>query len=195
MATSCKQETFSPEWIREQAPSTYLVRFETTKGDFEIQVTRSHSPHAADRFYQLVTHGYFDNGFFYRVVPEFVAQFGNTDTIAMNQWRRYKIPDEPVIQQNLRGTISFARTGPETRDVEVFINLANNHVLDTIGFEGVRGFPSFGKVVKGMEVVDKLYSGYGETTMGDPNLYQNRDRFYADYPKLDLIREAYIIDP
>ncbi len=99
-----------------------------------------------------------------------------------------------MLHSNKRGTIAFARSGKETRDLEVFINLEDNPVLDTIDFEGVKGFPVLGNVIKGMEVVDELYSGYGETTMSDPNLYTNRPHFYQTFPKLDLIKKAYLIE-
>ena len=183
---------FKPEWTTEQAPETFIATFETTKGTFEIEVKRNLSPKAADRIYQLVKHGYYDNAIFYRVVPGFVAQFGDTDTLVMNQWRKVKIPDEPVIQGNVRGTVSFARSGKETRDLELFINLNDNPVLDTLDFEGVKGFPTFGKVNKGMETVEKLYSGYGETTMSNENLYLNPSGFLQTYPKLDKIIKAYL---
>lgn len=190
----CKKPTFDRQWTKEQSPEIFSVRFETTKGDFEIQVTRKLSPLAADRFYQLVKHNYYDDAMFYRVVPGFVAQFGNTDTLVMNQWRTVKIPDEPVLSGNKRATVSFARFGKETRDLEVFINLADNPVLDTLHFEGVKGFPSFGTVTRGMEVVDKLHSGYAEQPMDDPNLYAKRGIFYQTFPKLDLIKKAYLIE-
>jgi peptidyl-prolyl cis-trans isomerase A (cyclophilin A) len=190
----CKDRQFKPEWTQEQAPQTFTARFETTKGDFDIEVTRRLSPKAADRFYQLIRHGYYDNAIFYRVVPDFVAQFGNTDTLKMAQWRSVKIPDEKVLSGNARGGVSFARYGAESRDLEVFINLGNNTVLDTVNIDGLRGFPSFGKVTSGMDVVDKLYSGYGEQTMNDPNLYVNRAVFYKTFPKLDLIKKAYLVE-
>lgn len=183
---------FKPEWTTHQSPETFTATFETTKGNFEIEVKRNLSPKAADRLYQLIRHGYYDNAIFYRVVPGFVAQFGNTDTLVMNQWRKVKIPDEPVIQGNVRGTVSFARSGKETRDLELFINLSDNRVLDTLDFEGVKGFPTFGRVTKGMETVGKLYSGYGETTMSNENLYLNPSGFMQAYPKLDKVVKAYL---
>jgi|JI9StandDraft_1071089.scaffolds.fasta_scaffold02011_3 peptidyl-prolyl cis-trans isomerase A (cyclophilin A) len=183
---------FKPEWAAEQAPQTFTAVFETTKGKFEIEVKRNLSPKAADRMYQLVKHGYYNNAIFYRVVPGFVAQFGNTDTLVMNQWRKVKIPDEPVIQGNKKGTVSFARSGKETRDLELFININDNPVLDTLNFEGIKGFPTFGHVSKGMETVDKLYSGYGEATMANENLYLNPAGFLQTYPKLDKIKKAYL---
>lgn len=192
--TSCKDSEFKTEWTKEKAPETFAARFETTKGDFDIEIKRSWSPHAADRFYQLIKHGYYDNAIFYRVVEGFVAQFGNTDVQTMNIWKAVTIPDEPVTHSNMRGTISFARFGKDSRNLEVFINLEDNTVLDTLTFEEVKGFTPLGSVKKGMEVVDKLYSGYAEDPMSDKNLYQNRTLFYQTFPKLDLIRKAYLID-
>ena len=192
---SCAKPNFNPEWLNEQAPASFTARFETTKGDFEITVSRDYSPNAADRFYQLVSHGYFDDAIFYRVVEGFVAQFGNTDTVEMKQWRSKKIPDEPVLLSNKKGTVSFARDGVASRDFELFINTADNTKLDTLDFNGVRGFPAFGHVTKGLDVVEKLYSGYGEETMANyENMYLNRSLFYRTYPKLDLIEKAYLIE-
>lgn len=191
---ACDKPQFSPDWTKETAPETFTAVFETTKGDFEVTVTRSHSPNAADRFYQLVKHGYFDNGMFYRVVDGFVAQFGNTDTPQMDQWRAFKVKDEPVKLSNKKGTISFARDGKDSRDLELFINLEDNPKLDTLDYNGVRGFPAFGKVTKGMAVVQSLYSGYGEATMANyENMYLDRALFYKTYPKLDLIKKAYLV--
>jgi homoserine O-acetyltransferase len=192
---SCAKPAFDPVWLKEQAPESFTARFETTKGDFEIAVERRYSPKAADRFYQLVKHGYFDDAMFYRVVEGFVAQFGNTDTLQMNKWRSVKIPDEPVLLSNLKGTVSFARDGKQSRDLELFINLEDNTKLDTLNFNSVRGFPAFGNVTKGMDVVQSLYSGYAEATMADyENMYLDRAAFYKTYPKLDLIKQAYLID-
>jgi len=187
----CSGPKFNPDWTKERAPQTFTAHFETTKGNFDIEVTRQYSPKAADRFYQLVKHGYYDNAMFYRVVPDFVAQFGNTDQGQMQQWQSVKIPDEPVVLKNTEGTVSFAREGKDSRGAELFINLQDNPKLDTINFEGVRGFPAFGKVVKGMDVVRALYSGYGEKTMDDYELmYRDRGAFLRAYPKLDLIKAA-----
>jgi peptidyl-prolyl cis-trans isomerase A (cyclophilin A) len=191
----CKQtETdFQSAWTNEHAPQKFQARFETTKGDFEIEIERNLSPHAADRLYQLIAHGYFDDGIFYRVVPGFVAQFGNTDATSRQHWQSVKVPDEKVRHGNTKGTISFARDGKDTRDLEVFINLANNAVLDTLDFNGVKGFPALGNVIKGMDVVEALYSGYSEEPMDDPDLYRDRQKFYQRFPKLDLIKKAYLI--
>ena len=194
LTISCKETGFKTEWTKEQAPKTFTAVFETTKGNFEIEVKRNWSPHAADRLYQLIKHGYYDNALFYRVVPNFVAQFGNTDAQNMKSWRVVTIPDEPVLHSNTRGTLSFARSGKDSRDLEIFINLQDNKVLDTLTFEGVKGFTPLGILKTGMETVDALYSGYGETPMADTNLYQNRELFYQTWPKLDIIRKAYLVE-
>lgn len=176
-----------------QAPETFTAKFVTTKGDFEVQVERHYSPHGADRFYRLLKSGYFDNTAFYRVVPGFVVQFGNTDTLALKKWEDPKVPDEEVKLGNTRGTISFARGGKETRAADLFINLQDNTRLDTILYEGVRGFPAFGRVIKGMETVGRLYGGYGDATMEDPNLYANPALFRKAFPELDTIKKAYVL--
>ena len=193
LLSGCNQRTFDSEWTNWAAPSRFVARIETTKGNFDVEVLRDHSPKAADRFYQLVKSGYFDNGLFYRVVPDFVAQFGNTDTAEMEQWRQVPIPDEPIRLKNTRGTLSFARTGRQSRDLEVFINLADNHMLDTLKQDGVVGFPAFGKVISGMDLVDKLYSGYGEKTMQDGRIYSDHAAFRKKFDRLDMIIKAYIL--
>lgn len=188
----CADKNFKPEWTKEKAPETFYATFETTKGAFQIKVERNLSPKAADRLYQLIKYGYYDNAIFYRVVPGFVAQFGNNDTVKMNPWKDYKIPDEDLRLSNTKGTISFARFGKDSRDLELFINLNNNTILDTLQFEGVTGFPALGNVTNGMETVERLYDGYGEQNMTDENLYGNPKLFYKNHPKLDLIKKAYL---
>lgn len=191
---ACSRSKFEKEWTTEKAPETFSARFETTKGNFEIEIRRSNSPAAADRLYQLISHGYYDNSVFYRVVPNYVAQFGNTDVAVMEQWRSVKIPDEPVRLGNKKGTISFARYGKETRDLELFINLNHNIRLDTTFVDGVKGYPALGQVSKGMEVVEELYSGYGERTMPEAdNMYADRPDFMRTFVNLDVIRTAYIL--
>jgi len=191
----CQRETFNESWTKEQAPDEYHVLFETSKGEFLVEVKREYSPKAADRFYQLVKHNYFDNGVFYRVVKGYVAQFGNTDLEIMEKWRQTKVPDEEVKLKNTRGTLSFAQYGKESRDLEVFINLKDNPTLDTVLTEGVKGFPAFGKVVKGMEVVDKLNSRYGDRPMQNQDLYSNRRSFYRSFPDIDKIIKAELVEP
>ena len=169
-------------------------RLTTTKGDVDIVVTRSWSPWAADRFYQLVKHKALDGILFYRVVPGFVAQFGEIDTTKEMHWKKIVIPDEPVVKGNDRGRISFARGGVNTRGFHLFINLNNNNRLDTVSYNGVKGFPAFGEVVKGMDAVDALFNGYGNRTMEpSDSIGTDRKRFMALFPKLDSIKKAALI--
>jgi homoserine O-acetyltransferase len=189
---SCNKTIFKSQWTNEIAPENFVTRFETSKGTFDIQINREGSPKAVDRFYQLVKHHYYDNTIFYRVVPNFVVQFGIIDTTKTVPWKKYKIPDEKVIASNQKGTISFARDGKDSRDNHLFINLKNNQRLDTINYNGVKGFPAFGNVIKGMEVVDAIYSGYGDKTMSKLDSL-NRSQFLEIFPKLDLINKVYIL--
>jgi homoserine O-acetyltransferase len=192
--TSCSKPLFIEKWTKETAPETFLARFETTKGNFDIEIKRELSPTGADRLYQLVKHGFFDSVVFYRVVPKFVAQFGTSDTAREKLWSKYKLPDEEVKTSNVRGTISYARSGKETRGTVLFINLADNPRLDTINYNGVKGFPVLGKVVEGMNTVDSLYNGYGGTTMNQLNdMYRNKAEFFKKFPKLDVVKKAYLV--
>ena len=190
----CSKSTFNPKWAKEKSPETFTARFETSKGNFDIEVTRKWSPQAADRLHQLLTHHFYDNTLFYRVVPDFVVQFGNIDTTITKKWEKFKVSDEPVLQSNLKGYVSFARAGKDTRGNDLFINLKDNARLDTVHYEGVTGFPVLGKVVNGMPAVEALYSGYGNKTMDVyDSLSPNRKKYLALFPKLDSIRKAYII--
>lgn len=191
---SCSPSLFNAKWTNEIAPETYITRFETSKGNFDVEITRKLSPKAADRFYQLVTHKFFDNGLFYRVNPGFVAQFGAVDYDIVKKWDAQKVADELVIQGNQRGAISFARGGKESRTTAVFINLGDNSRLDTLNYNEVKGFPSFGKVIKGMNVIDSLYSGYADNTMADLDImYDDKAKFLEKYPQLDAIQKIFIL--
>jgi homoserine O-acetyltransferase len=193
-AICCSKSTFDAAWTKKTAPSKYMARFETSKGDFDIEVTRAWSPQAADRLHQLLTHHFYDQQLFYRVVPNFVVQFGNIDTTITKKWEKYKVADEPVLQSNLKGYVSFARAGKETRGNDLFINLKNNARLDTVHVENVIGYPVLGFVTQGMEVVEKLYSGYGNKTMDVyDSLSSNRTKYLQLFPKLDSIKKAYIL--
>lgn len=171
------------------APDSFLVRFETSRGPFVVQVKRALAPNGADRFHQLVAEGFFDDNRFFRVVPGFIAQFGVGDDRKLNEaWDAKKMADDPVRETNARGTLSFAHEGPNTRTHQVFINYANNTHLDK------EGFAPFGRVVEGMSVVDSIYGGYGEkpdyhylATIG--NSYLRRM-----FPKLDYIMTARIVE-
>lgn len=151
----------NPAALTEQAPATYKVRFDTTKGAFVVQVNRASAPHGADRFYNLVKNGFYDNTRFFRVITGFMVQFGiNGNPSLSSKWREANIPDDPVKASNKRGAITFATAGPNTRTTQVFINFADNARLDSAGFA------PFGQVVSGMNVVDGLNAEYGE---GAPN--------------------------
>ncbi len=194
-ACSCHKPLFSERWLTKKAPEKFTAAVETSRGVFEIQITRNWSPLAADRLYQQIKHGYYDNSLFYRVRPGFVAQFGGDDTLRMQQWAKYKLPDEPVLQPNEEGTISFARSGKETRGNDLFVNLRNNSPrLDTISPAGVKGYPVLGRVTSNKHVVDSLYSGYGDTVFGKYDLLlKDKNAFLEMYPKLDAVKRIYIL--
>ena len=179
----------------ERAPDEFRVKFETSQGEFVVAVHRDWAPHGADRFYTLVKNGYYDGCRFFRVLEEFVAQFGiNGDPEVTARWREAAIPDDPVNTSNARGTITFATSGPNSRTTQVFINLVDNSRLDEMGFS------PFGEVVEGMEVVDSLYSGYGEGAPEGIGPDQGRiseegnQYLEQNYPKLDYIVKATIVE-
>ena len=193
-AICCSKATFNPEWTKQTAPSTFKARFETSQGNFDMEITRAWSPQAADRLHQLLTHHFYDNQYFYRVVPNFVVQFGNIDTTVTKKWDNFKVPDEPVLKSNLKGYVSFARAGKETRGNDLFINLKDNARLDTVTAQGIKGYPVLGFVTQGMDVVEKLYSGYGNKTLDVyDSLSANRAQYIKLFPKLDSIKKAYIL--
>ncbi len=184
-----------PSKLTETAPATYKAKFTTTQGDFVVEVQRELAPNGADRFYNLVKNGYYDDTAFFRVVEGFMVQFGISGKPELNSvWRAARIPDDPVKSQNTRGTITFATSGPNSRTTQVFINFVDNLNLDQMGFA------PFGKVVSGMDVVDKLFKGYGEGAprgMGPNQMeIQTRGNEYlkSDFPKLDYTTKA-VIEP
>lgn len=190
----CSRSVFKSKWTNQKSPASFVARFETSKGSFDVEVKREWSPMAADRFYQLVKHRFYNDGIFYRVDKKFVAQFGTSDTIKSSKWDRYKIPDEPVMYGNKKGSISFARGDKETRGRDIYINLTNNQFLDTLNYSDVKGFPAFGNVTRGMEVVESLYSGYNDSTMTQLEiLYKNRPAFLKIFPKLDAISHVSVL--
>jgi peptidyl-prolyl cis-trans isomerase A (cyclophilin A) len=173
------------------------VKFETTAGSFLIEAHRDWSPHGADRFYELVRTKYYNDSRFFRVVPGRWVQFGinGNPTIAQRQ-RHITIPDDPLKQHNTPGYVAFSNTGPNTRSTQVFINLGDN----TTRNDSEAGFAPFGQVVEGMDVVEKLYSGYGEHSGGGMRA-GHQDRIFEggnayldrEYPELDKLIRATII--
>ena len=183
-----------PAKLTEKAPETFKVQFDTTKGKFIVEVTRSLSPNGADRFYNLVRSGFFKDIAFFRVVPGFMCQFGiHGDPAVSAKWREATIPDDPVKGSNTRGTISFATAGPNTRTTQLFINFVDNTPLDGMGFS------PFGKVIEGMDVVDKINSEYGEGAPRGRGPNQGRIQMEGnaylkkDFPNLDYIKSATIL--
>ena len=192
----CTKSLFQSKCTTEKSPAGFITRFETSKGSFDIEVNRKWSPAAVDRFYQLVKYGFYNKALFYRAVPNFVVQFGSTDSVAISKWSKFKIPDEKVLYGNRKGTISFARAGKESRGTELFINLSDNSRLDTMMYEEVEGFPAFGNVISGQDVVESIFSDYGDNTMNMlDTMYINRSKFLSQFPKLDSIIKAYIVKP
>lgn len=154
-------------------PDSFVVAFETSRGRFDVMARTQWSPAGVDRFYQLVNLRYYDDARFFRVVKDFVAQFGLPADPSRNKaWRIRRLADEPVRQGNRRGTLSYARGGPGTRTVQLFINLKDNARLDTTN---TFGFPAFAEVVSGMSVVDSLYQGYGDSAPRAPVQSAQRD--------------------
>lgn len=187
-----------PATLKEKAPDVYDVVFTTTKGDFVVQVTRAWAPLGADRFYNLVKHGFFTNATFFRVVPGFVVQFGiSGDPRVSAAWDTATIKDDPVRGSNKVGFITFAMGGPNTRTTQVFINLRDNGAA----LDGM-GFAPFGQVTSGMDVVEKLYSGYGDLPeMGgrgpSEEAISKGGKAYLDknFPMLDSIKTATVASP
>jgi peptidyl-prolyl cis-trans isomerase A (cyclophilin A) len=193
ISPAMSQALMNPAALTEQAPPDYKANFDTSKGTFEIQVHRDWAPAGADRFYNLVKNGFFDNTRFFRVVSGFMVQFGlHGDPNVSAQWRQARIRDDQVKQSNTRGMVTFATAGPNTRTTQVFINFGDNNRLDGMGFA------PFGQVVSGMNVVDALYSGYGEGAPGGNGPEQGRIQqegnayLTKDFAKLDYIKKATI---
>lgn len=184
-----------PAMLAEKAPDTYQVKFSTTRGDFIVTVTRAWAPLGADRFYNLVKHHFYENASFFRVIPNFMAQFGiSAYPPVSSAWEKATIKDDPVTQSNKRGYVTFATGGPNTRTTQVFINFKDNSRLDR------DGFAPFGKVDdQGMKVVDMLYDVYGEGAPDGNGPEQGKinvlGKPYLDksFPKLDSIKTATLV--
>lgn len=191
---------YYPDSLAETAPRNFRVRFETTKGEFTVEVDRAWAPHGADRFYNLVTNGYYDGVYFHRVMAGFMAQFGmHGEPQVQVRWAGANIQDDPVAVSNTRGTLTYAQTSrPNSRSTQLFINFRDNPGLDA------QGFAPIGRVVEGMEVVDQLHSGYGDVANsrngGDgPDTrnigYEGNAYLEENFPELDHIISAALVDP
>src|SRR5277367_1618249 len=187
---AARPSLMTPASLHAKAPELYKAQFTTTRGDFVVEVHRDWAPLGADRFYNLVKNGYFTNAAFFRVVPGFVVQFELSANPAVNKvWMSANIKDDPVKTGNKRGNLVFATAGPNTRTTQLFINFSDNTPLDSMGFA------AFGTVVDGMDVVDKIYIGYGQrpdqqriTEEGDAYITKN-------FPMIDKITAAKILPP
>lgn len=182
-----------PSAFTEKAPATYKARFDTSKGPFVITVHRDWAPKGADRFYNLVKAGFYDDVRFFRVLDDFMAQIGmNGNPEVQAAWDRARLTDDPVKESNKRGYVTFATAGPNTRTTQFFINFKDNSSLDR------QGFAPFGQVTSGMDVVDQLYSGYGEGAPRGRGPDQGRIRMEGNayltksFPKLDYVKKATI---
>ncbi len=182
-----------PKRLTETAPERFLAHFETTKGSFTIDVHRAWSPRGADRFYNLVSNGYYDDTRIYRVVDGFMAQWGiHGDPIVDYQWQDELILDDPVVQSNTPGRVAFAKGGANSRTTEIFISYKDNSNLDS------RGFSPIGEVVEGMEVVQSFHSGYGDGPPRGEGPYQAQAHaegnpyFDANFPDLDRVIRAFV---
>jgi peptidyl-prolyl cis-trans isomerase A (cyclophilin A) len=185
----------NPAALKEMAPAVFKADFDTSAGMFVIEVHRDWSPNGADRFYNLVRSGFFDDVRFYRVVKGFMVQFGiNGDPAVTAAWSKSQIPDDPVKESNKRGYVTFAKTGlPNSRTTQLFINFGDNSQLDS------QGFAPIGRVISGMNVVDKLYSDYGDIAEQRGNgpsqaqlAAQGNAYLTKSFPKLDYIKKATI---
>jgi len=178
----------------EHVPDVFSVRLDTSKGPIVIEVHRAWAPVGADHFYSLVETGYYNGNRFYRVVRNFVVQFGISGDPGLNRlWSNAYLPDDPVKHSNVKGTVTFAAAGPNGRSTQLFINLVNNKSLDK------QGFAPIGQVVSGMDTVEYLYSSYGEMSSRggqgpDPGKIeqQGNDYLAEQFPRLDYIQKATI---
>lgn len=207
LGVSCASWPFGgrPEGLSENVavPDSFVVAFETTRGRFDVMARKNWAPVGVDRFYTLIRSRHYDNARFFRVVKDFVAQFGlSGDPKIDDAWKIRRIADEPVRHTNSRGTIAYARGGPGTRSVQLFVNLRDNPRLDSLnGF----GFPPIAEVVDGMAVVDSLYSGYGDgAARGGPQpgrqgpsqdsiVTQGNAYLLRGWPRLDYIKTARVV--
>ena len=182
----------TPEELHTPGPDSFRVVFQTTRGPFLVMAHRDWSPYGVDRFYFLVSHHYYDDTYFFRVVKGYVAQWGISDSPLLNQgWGTRTLPDEPVMRSNLRGMIAYARGGPQTRAVQLYVNYRDNPKLDTLnGF----GFPPIAQVVQGMDVLDSLYAGYANEPVQDSIERYGNAYLKRRFPRLDRIVTARVTE-
>ena len=189
---AARKSLLNPAGLKETAPATFNVKFDTSVGAFVVQVTRAWAPNGADRFFNLVKNGFYDEARFFRAIPNFMVQFGiHADPKVSAVWRNAQIPVDPVKQSNKRGFVTYAMGAkPDTRTTQVFINFRDNTNLDAMGFAPI------GQVVTGMDVVDKINTMYGEGAPRgkgpDQGRIQTEGNAYLikSFPKLDYVKTA-----
>jgi len=191
-AASYDRTLLHPALLKEKAPETFQVKFETTRGDFTMNVTRAWAPVGVDRFYNLVKHHFYDNMVVFRAVTGFVVQFGISSYPAVSAaWLDANIKDDPVTQSNQRGYVTYAKTTqPNSRSTQIFISFRDNSSLDS------QGFAPFGVVdAEGMKVVEMLYDQYGDQPTNEQDQITRLGKAYLDkkYPKLDVIKHATVV--
>jgi peptidyl-prolyl cis-trans isomerase A (cyclophilin A) len=188
-APAARPSLTNPASLHAKAPDVFKAQFTTTKGDIVLEVHRDWAPLGADRFYNLVKNGFFTNTAFFRVVPGFMVQFGLAANPAVNKaWETANIKDDPVKQSNKRGMLTFAKTSlPNSRSTQLYINFGDNAGLDP------QGFAPIGSVVEGMDIVDKIYAGYGERPEQDKIIDQGDAYIAKNFPMIDKIKMAKIL--
>jgi peptidyl-prolyl cis-trans isomerase A (cyclophilin A) len=174
-----------------KGPESYRVKFVTSGGDFVVEVTRKFAPIGADRFHEAVSGRFFDECRFFRVVPNFIVQFGiNGDPKVQSRWRRASLRDDPGVgKTNAKGTLTFATAGPNTRTTQMFINLKDNAFLDKLGFT------PFGTVVEGFSVVQKINAEYGEKAQQGAIQSEGNGYLKAEFPRMGFIKTARVMKP
>ena len=188
-AAACSERSAPPPVVG-PAPDSFHVALATSKGNVVVAVYKSWSPHGADRFYRLVSEGFFDEQRFFRVIPQYIAQFGaSADPKKNDRWDDDKIPDDPPTQSNARGTLSFAAEAPNTRSHQLFFNLKDNPKLDP------QGFVPIGRVVEGMGVLDSLYDDYGDTPKYRLVATLGNEYLHRMFPRMDYIKSARVVEP
>jgi len=185
-----KNRLLNPSLLNERAPETFRAKFTTSKGDFIIEVTRAWAPNGADRFYNLVKNGFYNDCRFFRAIDNFMVQFGiNGDPAISRTLSQARIKDDPVKESNQRGYVTFAMGGVDTRTTQIFINYRNNSNLDG------GGFAPFGRVIEGMNVVDSLFKEYADTPSQNQPIIQAQGNAFLnkEFPKLDYVKSASIM--
>ena len=185
----------TPEMLTARAPDSFVVEMITSEGPLEITMYRAWSPAGVDRAYHLMANDFYAGARIYRVEGGFVAQWGfSGDPVLDSIWRSHPLPDEPVVDSNLRGVVSFARGGPETRSFTLFVNLADNLRLDTMEGRGVTGYPPIGRIDVGLEVIDGFYGAYRDDAPRQDSIAAfGNDYLRRNYPQLDSIVSTRVV--